>query len=312
MSHIHAYVPSFIFILILIVLVLFRMFLSLPLSFVSCSMAPKRKSTSSQNPLCSRASSSSDTTPSHIRFHDDKARKDFSKNFSRWGIHSKCRVILSDFSNTDLPTVIYSRGWGSLCDILVTCPSVIIQDFYFNMHRFDTSIPYFFFRIRGTRIVVTPNVVSEVLHIPRAAHPDYPNCDRLRTVSKDELLSLFCETPSSWGDCPNTHCLGFTKGLRFFHMVMTFILHPLSHYNSITESRAWFLLSLLEEISIDFPSHFILSLINVYRDTVTRDKLIFPSAITWLLHHFSVSFSESPHFTVMSAIDAATVRRREA
>ena len=72
------------------------------------------------------------------------------------------------------------------------------------------------------------------------------------------------------------------------------------------------MLSLLEDISIDFPSHFILSLINVYRDTVTRDKLIFPSAITWLLHHFSVSFSESPHFTVMSAIDAATVRRREA
>ena len=95
-------------------------------------------------------------------------------------------------------------------------------------------------------------------------------------------------------------------------MVMTFVLHPLFHYNSITEPRARFLLSLLEDISIDFPSHFILSLINVYRDTVTRDKLIFPSAITWLLHHFSVSFPESPHFTVMSAIDAATVRRREA
>ena len=189
---------------------------------------------------------------------------------------------------------------------------MIIQDFYSNMHRFDTSVPYFFFRIRGTRIVVTPNVVSEVLHIPRAAHPDYPNCDRLRTVSKEELSSLFCETPSSWGDCPNTPCLGFTKGLRFFHMVMTFILHPLSHYNSITEPRARFLLSLLEDISIDFPSHFILSLINVYRDMVTRDKLIFPSAITWLLHHFSVSFPESPHFMVMSAIDAATVRRREA
>ena len=62
-------------------------------------------------------------------------------------------------------------------------------------------------------------------------------------------------------------------------MVMTFIFHPLSHYNSITEPRARFLLSFLKELSIDFLSHFILSLINVYRDTVTRDKLIFPSAI---------------------------------
>ena len=69
-------------------------------------------------------------------------------------------------------------------------------------------------------------------------------------------------------------------------MVMTFVFHPLSHYSSITKLRARFLLSLLEDISIDFPSHFILSLIDVYRDTATRDKLIFPSAITWTLHHF--------------------------
>ena len=58
-------------------------------------------------------------------------------------------------------------------------------------------------------------------------------------------------------------------------MVMTFILHLLSLYNSIIEPRAQFLLSLLEDISINFPSHFILSLIDVYRDTATRDKLFF-------------------------------------
>ena len=90
-------------------------------------------------------------------------------------------------------------------------------------------------------------------------------------------------------------------------MVMTFILNPLSHYNSIIKSHARFLLSLLEDISIDFPSHFILSLIDVYRDTATCNKLIFPSAIMRLLRHFSVSFPKSPHFTIMSAIDAATV-----
>ena len=70
------------------------------------------------------------------------------------------------------------------------------------------------------------------------------------------------------------------------NMVMIFVLHPLSHYNSITEPRAQFLLSLLEHLIIDFPSHFILSIIDVYRDTVTRDKLIFPSAITRILRHF--------------------------
>ena len=42
------------------------------------------------------------------------------------------------------------------------------------------------------------------------------------------------------------------------NMVMTFILHPLSHYNSITEPRARFFLSLLEHLTIDFPSYFIM------------------------------------------------------
>ena len=90
-------------------------------------------------------------------------------------------------------------------------------------------------------------------------------------------------------------------------MVMAFVLHPLSHYNSITEPRAQFLLSLLEDISIDFPSHFILSFIDVYGDTTTRKKLIFPSAIMRILRHFSVSFPFSPHFSMMGALDADTV-----
>ena len=163
----------------------------------------------------------------------------------------ECQVFLSDFSDTDLPTVIYSQGWESLCGIPITCPSMIIQEFYSNMHGFDTSVPQFVTRIRGTRIVITPDLISKVLHVPRVAQPDYPGRDCLRTVSKDELSFLFCKTPSSWGDHQNTSCSGFAKGLRFLNIVMTFIFHPLFHYNSITESRARFLLSFLEDISID-------------------------------------------------------------
>ena len=185
------------------------------------------------------------------------------------------QVLLSYFSDTNIPTVIYSQVWESLCGIPVTCPFMIIQEFYSNMHKFNYSVPHFITRIRGMRIVVTPDIVFEVLHVPRVAHPNYPSCDCLRTVSKDELSSLFCETPSSWGDRQKTPCLGFAKDLRFLNMVMTFILHPLFHYNSITEPRSRFLLSFLNDISIDFPSHFILSLKDVYRDTSTRDKLFF-------------------------------------
>ena len=96
------------------------------------------------------------------------------------------------------------------------------------------------------------------------------------------------------------------------NMVITFVLHPLSHYNSITEHCTRFLLSLLEHLTIDFHSPFILSIIDMYRDMTTCDKLIFPSAIMWILCHFSVHFSSSDHFPVTCAIDYATVKWSEA
>ena len=93
---------------------------------------------------------------------------------------------------------------------------------------------------------------------------------------------------------------------------MTFVLHPFSHYNSIIEPRAQFLFSLLEHLTIDFPSHFILSIIDVYRDTATRDKLFFHLAVMRILCYFYVPFPSSDHFPVMYAIDYATVKRSEA
>ena len=139
------------------------------------------------------------------------------------------------------------------------------------MHEFDYFIPQFVTRIRGIRMVVTLDIVLEVLHVPRVAHLDYLDSKHLRIVSKDELSSLFYEIPSSWGELQNTPCSAFAKGLRFLNMVMTFILHLLSHYNTITNPRGRFLLSFIEDLSIDIPSHFILPFIDVYKDTTTHD-----------------------------------------
>ena len=190
-------------------------------------MAPKCKSTSSRNPLHFGASSSSDPTPSS------------SDAFSRRGVHSKRRVILADFTNTDLPNVIESRGWESLCDVPVTCPSVLIQEFYSKMCGLDSSVPLFHTQVQGTHIVITPELVSDVLRASKVEHPNYPGCECLRTVSKDKMISAFCECPFDWGDHKFTPCKDFAKGPRFINMVMTFFfLHPLSHYNSITEPCA--------------------------------------------------------------------------
>ena len=148
MSHVHAF-PMHTYSLFNI-LVLFKLlgtflivFLSLPLFLftIVVSMAPKRKSTPAWNPLHFGTSLSSNSAPLF---------------FSRRGVHSERQVILADFADTDLPTVIHSREWKSLCDVSVTCPFVLIQEFYSNIHGIDRSVPLFFTRVRGTRIPVTP------------------------------------------------------------------------------------------------------------------------------------------------------------
>ena len=128
------------------------------------SLAPKHKSTPARNPLHSSASLSTDPSPSNVQFCDKDAFEAFSENFSRRGIHSECQVVLFDFADTDLPSVIHNKGWESLCDVPVTCPLVLIQEFYSNMHGIDRSVPFFFTRVRGTCIPLTFEVHAFLSH----------------------------------------------------------------------------------------------------------------------------------------------------
>ena len=74
-------------------------------------MAPKCKFTRAQNPFGSGSSTSDPPIPSlHVRFRDGKAQQDFLENFQKRGIHPKRHVVLSDFSNTFLLGVIWTRG----------------------------------------------------------------------------------------------------------------------------------------------------------------------------------------------------------
>ena len=82
MSHVHAFLMHTYSLFIFDIFELHRTFsdcssLLLPLNLFTLvvSMAPKRKSTLTQNPL--------HTDPSTVRFRDDDAFKAFSENFSR-------------------------------------------------------------------------------------------------------------------------------------------------------------------------------------------------------------------------------------
>ena len=155
----HAYIPFFQYIwyywCCLRLFWLSFLFLPLFLFTLVVFMAPKRKSIPTRNPLRSDASSSFDPSPSNVQFRDDDAFKAFSENFFRQGIHLERQVVLSNFTDTDLPSVIHSRGWGLLCDVSVTCRIVLIQEFYSNMYGIDRSVSLFFTRVQGTRILVT-------------------------------------------------------------------------------------------------------------------------------------------------------------
>ena len=89
----------------------------------------------------------------------------------------------------------------------------------------DRSIPLFFTRVQGTRIPITPQLIADVLQVPRIEFLDYPSFEHLRTVSKDELMSAFyehlrtmsrdelmsafCERPTAWGERLFTPCQPF-------------------------------------------------------------------------------------------------------
>ena len=104
---------------------------------------------------------------------------------------------------------------------------MLIQKFYSNMHGFDFSVPLFSTHVQGTRIVVTLQLVMDVLYVPRVEHPDYLDCERLRTMSKDEMISAFCKCPTDWGDRQFTQCKAFAKSPRFMNMVDDFCFTPI-------------------------------------------------------------------------------------
>ena len=153
--------------------------------------------------------------------------------------------------------------------------------------------------------------ISKVLCFPKVDRLDYPSHPCLTSISRGELVSLFCEKAMLWGGTLNFSTTKFTKGPRFFNIVMSFVLTPRSHYNTTTEPHARFLFPLMESLSIDFPSHMIESIIDCYRDTATRDKLIFSLTITHILTHMYITIPPSPYFYVMGAISKESIWRSE-
>ena len=170
------------------------------------------------------------------------------------------------------------------------------------MHAINTSVPKFTTVFRGICIIVTSMIMFLGLII------------LITLVTIVLVLSLemrwshsSMKRPWCGGETLNFSTTEFAKGLRILKMVMTIGLTPRSHYNTITKPRACFLLTLMEDLFIDFPSHMIESMIDIYRDTATCDKLIFPSTITRILSHVHVTTPLYSPFYAMGAISKESI-----
>ena len=53
----------------------------------------------------------------------------------------------------------------------------------------------------------------------------------------------------------------------------------------------------------------IVFMIDIYQDTATHDKLIFPSAITHILTHMHVPIPFAPFFSIIGAISQGSLQR---
>ena len=127
MSHIHAFSHAYVlyFSIYTCYLIYFGAFLIasfFPLSILFTLvvfMVLKHKSIPARNPLHFDASFSSDHAPLSLQFCNDDARKAFTENFSQFGIHSECRVILL----TPTFPLSFTVENGSL---FVTSPSLVL------------------------------------------------------------------------------------------------------------------------------------------------------------------------------------------
>ena len=71
------------------------------------------------------------------------------------------------------------------------------------MHSFDYSIPRFITFVRSIRVVVTLELIFDVLLVSRVSHPDYPSCPRLKTsfclsFVRHLRLGVIVKTPLAW------------------------------------------------------------------------------------------------------------------
>jgi hypothetical protein len=225
----------------------------------------------------------------HTRFCKYKAYRQFVDNYRgrRVAIERGLVVIEFDERTPYIPAVLEAQGWVAMVKDHLPAIAKLVREFYANLHR--RAGDSFFTWVRGTKIHVTPDLISAITGAPRVRTPKYPwPVDHLPTRAK--MVACFAE------GCPHhmeTEGEGsfqvhdFSNEVRCIYRVVMSRVLPLLSLTMITMDRTRCLYTLLTKTSIDYGSMVMVTMMLVrHADSCTA--LPYGALITRIVQHAEV------------------------
>ena len=100
--------------------------------------------------------------------------------------------------------------------------------------------------------------------MPVVRKPTYPYTD---FPVVDDMMSLLCGRPISWGTKPRINSCELTE-LNFLYLrISCHNIYPISQVHTIPIDRCAFLYALVTDGSVCFPFLFIQTIVDIYRST---------------------------------------------
>ena len=122
--------------------------------------------------------------------------------------------------------------------------------------------------------------------MPVVRKPTYPYTD---FPVVDDMMSLLCGRPISWGTKPIINSCELTE-LNFLYLrISCHNIYPISHVHTIPIDRCAFLYALVTDGSVCFPFLFIQTIFDIYRSTSKAQNLLFPMYIYRILRFLGLS-----------------------
>uniref|UniRef100_A0A2N9ERH9 Putative plant transposon protein domain-containing protein n=1 Tax=Fagus sylvatica TaxID=28930 RepID=A0A2N9ERH9_FAGSY len=176
-------------------------------------------------------------------------------------LHCERMIELSEIHNS-VSSQLTSRGWIAMChkDQPTGTKSITSLQMWF-------LLPFSF------------------LGFMSLEYPFAPTTD----PTDDTIMSYFSEETIAWGSSSKCGSQSFTAKTRVFNLIMSFNILPLSHWNTLSKSRARFLYAFMKGVSIDLPSVICREMIEMHHCKDTASLLNYPCLITRLFTYLEIT-----------------------